>query len=302
MREIIKLKITFSILTLFSLVAGVFIFQDYAIGVGLSVSPGTILIQDFPVGEFYDFSEQKNYDIRISNEAETPHTYALAAEKPSNSQSSATGFYDFAHPEWFYFEVETIFVDALENESVGIFMDIPEADGWYNHHWLLGISVMPLPGELQGGTISLGAYLLFRFETEPKEGVVPTLAENEMVLVPSTIVFDDVEPGELYQKKVKLYHPFQIEKKCDIYPLDPSSEVAKWTILISKGHSRLQNHDWVVYDSTVNLQPNQPCDLDIYLQTPPGNVRPTEEILIFEAFNIDKKAFLRIKTNFKEKE
>ncbi|MBN1756556.1 hypothetical protein JW877_10160, partial [bacterium] len=87
-------------------------------GVGLSVAPGTILIEDFPVGDFYDFQEERNYTIRIRNGDDTPHTYTLKAERPSESESRATGFYDIPYPEWFYLEVETVTVAAGEEENV----------------------------------------------------------------------------------------------------------------------------------------------------------------------------------------
>ncbi|MBN1755125.1 hypothetical protein JW877_02825, partial [bacterium] len=185
-------------------------------------------------------------------------------------------------------------------ENVRMFMEIPEDQGWYNHHWLLGISALPIPDpEIPGGSISLGAYLLYRFETEADAKAVPTVGHNELVIVPSTLIFNDVVPGELYQKQVKIYHPFRTGKKCYVESLDPASDVAKWTILPSPGYPRLQNSEWIAYDSSLVLSPDQPSTFDIFLQTPPTDLTKTHEILLFMPQGTGTKSFLRVKINFK---
>lgn len=240
-------------------------------GMGLKVSPGTILLREFPVGDSFDFEEKRNLTLTIKNDNSSTYKYAISPEKPSQSNSDATGYFDIADPDWFSVEPATLSIEAHDVGYAKMYMEIPEDENWYNRHWLLGVSILPISSsKRQGTSIALGGYLLYRFETESKRklSIYPKCETQEIVPVPSRVHFDSVEPGKTYIKKVRLAHSYTHNKKFEAYPLPPSSEVAKLTILTKSPYTRLQNHSWLEYDKDISLRQDQFSDFVLRLHIP----------------------------------
>jgi hypothetical protein len=264
-------------------------------GARIRVRPPTILLQEAPVGELYDFELLRGQYITIGP-IEGNRTYELIAEPASHGGSQATGFVDFPDGSWFQLEKDTVFVASETEENVRMWMDIPLNDGYYNHHWLLGIALNPVTPPGSREQIQVGAYLLFRIETEAKAGVVPICAEREVVSAPSMLVFEDANPGEEITKVVELFSGYSSSQMAKVYPLDPSSPVAQLTILGTPGFQRLQDPSWLEYPTeTVIPGTNEPGGpFPITLKIPKGEqIRRFEEILMIETKN-SQPAFIRI--------
>ncbi len=270
---------------------------------GISIRPGTILLQDAPVGDLYDFYERRMQSIKIGP-AEKDIAYNLYPEKASEGGTKATGFYDFPEPEWFILEKETLEVREGEVGEVRMWLEIPAEDGLYNHHWLLGIPVTPISIPGRGAQIQVGAYLLFRIETEAKSGVVPICAPEEIVAVPSKLEFLEILPGEEITKVVTLFQGRDMSGLYTVKRLDPESDVARLTILGTPGFPRLSEPGWIEYPDTVVIpgadEGGGPFPVTVNI--PSGaQVRRFEEILMFEKVetriqtgNETRPAFLRI--------
>ncbi len=77
--------------------------------------------------------------------------------------------------------------------------------------------------------------------------------------------------------------------------LEPESDVAKLTILTKAGFVRLNNFEWLTYDTLVTLKEGY-GSMKIKLYIPEGSeevVNNLEELLLLKSD--DKKAFLRIR-------
>ena len=234
-----------SIFTLCILISAVTVFAS-----GISVKPGTILIQEVPLGETYDFETRRGQKIVIGPVA-TDKTYALYAEPASTGGSEATGFFDFPEPNWFDLEMDTIDIATGEEGHVAMWMTIPDDEGLYNHHWLLGIPITPVVEPGTGEQIQIGVYLLYRIETEAKAGVVPSCARDEVVTAPSRMVFQDVLPGSESSEVIQLFQGRDKSLLFNVHPLDPTSPVAQLTILGTPGFPRLANPEWLEYPEEV---------------------------------------------------
>ncbi len=264
-------------------------------GSRMRVKPPTILLQEAPVGEYYDFGLRRGQHITIGPMPKD-RIFKLAVEPASQGGSQATGYVDFPEPTWFELDKDSVFVQAGTEETVDMWMSIPEDDGLYNHHWLLGIALNPVavPGNFE--QIQTGAYLLFRIETEAKAGVVPICADNEIVSAPSMVVFSDVQPGKETSQTIELFSGFQKSQLVSIQPLDPTSPVAQLTILGTSGFPRLNNPEWLEYpaETVIPGEEEGGGPFPITLKIPQDEqIRQFEEILIIES-EYCRPAFIRI--------
>ena len=272
----------------------------FAAGAGIRVSPGTMLLHDTPVGETFDFAKERGQSIRIGP-VERVMTYALHPEPASEGGTQATGYYDFPDASWFSISVDTVSIEKGGVAEIPMWLEIPDDEGYYNHHWLLGIPVSPISGE-GGMQLQVGGYLLFRFETESREGVVPRCADNEVVAVPSIVRESEVTAGDTRELVVDL---FSGAEKAGIYTverLDPASEVAEYTILGRPGYPRLSNPEWIEYPDTVVIPGREEGSgpLPITINIPPdARFRRFEEILLLKG-GYTRPAFIRIQVIMKQ--
>ena len=272
-----------------------------AFGLGFRVSPGTILLHDAPVGKPYDFAAERNQTIRIGP-VNYDMTYEIHAEPASVGNSSATGFFDFPNADWFSFAAETVSIAAGEVAELPMWLNIPKDEGLYNHHWLLGIPVTPIASGKGAAQIQVGGYLQFRFETEAKADVVPKCAQNELVAVPSTVRFEDMLPGMERIEIPKLFHGRAHALMYSVERLDPSSDVARITILGTPGYPRLTHPEWIEYPKEIVVPGSSEGGgpFPITINIPEGaQVRRFEEILLLKN-DQTRPAFIRILVDIKQ--
>lgn len=282
------MRLRFWHLILLAIISSVF-------ALGFRISPGTILLYDAPVGKPYDFAMERNQTIRIGP-VEGEITYELHSEKPSMGNSSATGYFDFPEPIWFSFGAETITVEAGKISEIPMWLNIPMDEGLYNHNWLLGIPVTPIAVAKGATQIQVGGYLQFRIETQAKENVIPKCGLNEIVAVPSKLAFENMQPGIERVEVATLFHEKLNSSLYTVERLDPSSDVAKLTILGSPSYPRLTNPEWIEYPKEIVIPGSDEGGgpLPITLKIPAdAQVRRFEEILLIKS-NKTKTAFLRV--------
>ncbi|HDG67622.1 MAG TPA: hypothetical protein ENG11_00555 [candidate division Zixibacteria bacterium] len=276
--------------------AAVFLAIAVAFGVGISVSPGTFLIQDVPVGKKFDISEKVGYVIRIGRNSGAG-VYVLTPRRPSEDGTKATGFYDFPDPSWFHLQRDTLSLAADSTSYTKMWLELPDDPSLYNRHFLLGVDVSPTL-ESTKGMIAVGAYLLYRFETEPKEGVVPELPAGEMAFVPSVVEFDSLGRRANVSRTLKLFRGGEVKTRVKLYRLDPESEVAKYTILLTPGYRRAPE-GIVLFPDQITIDPKEGGKLFVQVayDKPPKH-KHLEEIIIAES-QFGEKAFLRVHINLK---
>jgi len=261
----------------------------------MRVVPGTILMQEAPVGETYDFAESRGQSITIGP-VERDGSYLLMAQPASEGGCQATGFYDFPNADWFILAADSVYVEQGKATQVPMWLEIPDNEGYYNHHWLLGISVNSSVAGLKGNVIQPGVYLLFRFETESNPDAVPVCAQEEIVCAPSALKLSELHVGDTVNSVLKLYQGNTMARLYTVSRLDPTSDVAKLTIKGTPGFPRLSNPEWVEYPDTIVI-PGVKEGAGVFPVTvniPSGSqVRRFEEILMIEGVG-SRPAFIRI--------
>ena len=183
-----------------------------------------------------------------------------------------------------------------ETDTIPIWLSIPEDDGYYNHHWILGIPITPAIAAASGTQLQVGAYLLYKFETEAKTGVIPKCATNEIVVVPSVIEFLDLSPGDSITKVAEIFQGGEKARLCSIERLDPNSEIAIYTIEGTPGFPRLTDTSWVEYPDIIVIPGSEEGGgiFPVTVKIPrDAQVRRFEEILLLKGENI-QPAFVRI--------
>ncbi len=260
-------------------------------GVGISITPGTFLLQDVPVGKKYDITATKGFVVRIDR-AYSSGVYIIKPVIPSADGTKATGFFDFPGTEFFHFERDTLILsDEIKTQSA-MWMHLPDDPSLYNRHFLLGVDVSPTV-ESTSGMLAVGAYLLFRFETEPKTGVVPKLPSGEAVFVPSVIRFDSLGSEANVSQNLKFFVGSKTARKAKFYRLDPESDVAKLTILPTTGFRRAPEGT-VFFPAEIRLDENGAGNF--FVQVAFEKKLPfklLEEIILAELPD-GTKAFLRV--------
>ena len=254
---------------------------------GIKITPGTILIQNIPVGKQFDFFDEQGLTIKIYNTDDYPKRYLLSPNRPGEMNTTVTGYFDIFDPSWFSLDTNSVIVPPKDTAEIGMRVHIPDNPSWYNRHWLVGIDVSEdTTGKaLPGQAIIMGAYLLYRLETEPSDEVVPETIGEEIITVPSVLDFGKVRHGEKYQKTMTVYQKVEPTMHMEIHPLDPESDVAKLTILINQPYQRVKDPDWFSYKKRLSVRNGEGKELKITLNVPEnaGEVgRYYEEILLLD--------------------
>ncbi len=271
------------------------LFMSGLIAASITVSPGTLVLFDAPVGSRYDFARQQGQSIRIGP-VDKATTYILSPEPASYGGAQATGYFDFPEPEWFILEAESVTIPKGESDTIPMWLSIPEDDGYYNHHWILGIPITPAVTATSRTQLQVGAYLLYRFETEAKAEVVPKCAPDEVVVVPSVIEFLDLSPGDSVTEVAEIFQGVEKAQLCSVERLDPKSEVATYTIEGTSGFPRLADTSWVEYPDIIVIPGTEEGGgiFPVTVKIPrDAQVRRFEEILILKGEGI-RPAFVRI--------
>ena len=163
---------------------------------GLAVQPGGLLIRDVVPGETYDLKAITGVGLTVFNRDSRPHTYVLAAHRPSEvgNRRLPLGYSDIPDPSWFWFEVGEVTVPAQGSSEVRMYLMIPDDERYYNQHWSVSVGVVGKPGQAE--MLTLAAYP--RFEIETKTALRDQLRlkpAGEIGLCPSQIVLSGVAPG-----------------------------------------------------------------------------------------------------------
>ena len=282
--------------TFFLFVIFILLLSNILFSFGLSVTPATIVIQDVEIGKVYDLEAEKVLRIKIQNNAEMGFRYVVNANIPSESGTQATGYFDFIEPEWCWFDKETLDIEAGGEGYIRLYFEIPKDVSFYNRHWLLGITVDPIT-TLSGNptTVALAAYLLYRIETVSNTNIEKVNLYDQMITLPSSVIFDNVVNGKKYIREINIKNTGK--NRVNIYRLDPESSVAQLTILTSPGFRRLNNQEWLNYDKEVSLNDEGDGKFQLSLNIPEETKLNIayEELIILERITDQKKAFIRVK-------
>ncbi|MFH1095958.1 MAG: hypothetical protein V1749_00420 [Candidatus Desantisbacteria bacterium] len=129
----------------------------------IQVVPGKLLITDVPVGRQYEVS----VPLTIINYGQDEQRYVLSTIKPSTMGADIeTGYIEIPDEHWFYFATETTTIKPGDFGQVRMYINIPNEEGYYNQHWVVGFRVATDSGTQS--SFALALYPKYWIETEAK--------------------------------------------------------------------------------------------------------------------------------------
>lgn len=285
---------------IFILITTIFILGTHlpAFGIGIKVWPGSMIIQNSPLGEIYDLDKEKGIKLKITNEDEIAHTYSITAYQPSNIGSEgAIGYLDIPNPEWLYFEKSEIKIGANSEGETKMYLKVPQEDKYYNQHWVVSVGVETKPEA--GGMFVLACYPRFLIETQSKEDLTEK-PYGSIAFAPSVVIFDAVQYGSLKKAKIKIYNNDIIKHSYKIEPLDRDSEAAKRWISLSSGYNWIPESKWITPgEAEITIPPQKNYELTVTLDIPKQEDnygRKWEEIFLVTP-DMGKTGFFRVQIN-----
>ncbi len=241
---------------------------DRAKGVGLSVAPGGLAIQQVTPGRTYDLAQRSGVVLRISNHDSRPRTYRLSANKPSavGNRKWLPGYLEIPDPTWFWFEQDQVTVQPEGEGVVKMYLKVPEGEQYNNQHWTVSIGVQGVsqPGEM----LALAAYPRYQIETESKQdiGAIPA---GPLGLKPSVLGFEDLPLGKRQEGRITLYNNDAKRQRYTLavktIPVDPTRE----QIVPSPGYAWIPEPRWVsVRKRRVTVEGHQNRAVGVRLDIP----------------------------------
>lgn len=136
---------------------------------GLSVEPGSLLIQHVTLGRTYDLFHDLNVPIVIRHKGDSPCTYCLSTHKPSEIGKLVEGYTDIFDPSWLWFDKNEVTILPNGSATIQMYLRVPKDDRFYNQHWTVGIKVESKPE--YGKIFVLGVISRIHLETEINEDI-----------------------------------------------------------------------------------------------------------------------------------
>lgn len=261
-----------------------------ALGAGLTVEPGGLLIQKVPVGEVYDLSKETGIVLKIHNRIDSARTYRISAQKPSAAGSGqwTEGYQEIPDPGILSFDKSDVTIEPQGIGEVRLYLKIPEYLRYYNQHWAVTVAVegQPAPGEL----FALAAYPLFEIETVSRNGIGEK-PWGKIGVEPSSLILKATEKG-----KIKIYNN---EDKGHKYSLriDMSTDTSSTRqIGLSPGYRNVPEVGWIDMshkELAIKRDGVQEVSLTARLPDKPSPSGPWEAILWVES-DSGEKAFIRL--------
>ena len=215
----------------------IFIAGQSVLAAGMSVNMGIELLQQVPLGESYLLKPV----LIIYNKSDKANTFVLTTVKPSTGLGTTLGYSDFPELNWMSFEKSQIKIPPNGNDSVRVYLSIPQEDKYYNQHWSVYISVAAGAG---GGNISLACYPKILIETENK--LSPKQKNNSLLgLEPSVVKFENTPSDRKNPiKKIRIFNNSSKKQVYHISVLESKSCVEK-RIFQTPGYSWVPDSNWI---------------------------------------------------------
>ena len=162
-----------------------------------------------------------------------------------SGQRPVEGYSDIPDPKWLRFERNEVILGPDETGEIKMYLDVPNHDGYYNQHWMIGIGVKGKPKE--GEAIALAVYPKYFVETESK----PDLLDKPYGLTgirPSIITLVDVPLSE--NRKMAQIELFNNDIEPHQYRIGaflPMNGYEKG-ILISPSYQWVPDPNWVILE------------------------------------------------------
>ena len=144
---------------------------------GLSVTPGKVILSNVPLGRKVDTQQLGGSLLIISNQSPFTQTYSLSIHKPFEvGMKCSEDYQEIPDPEWVYFvnpdrkrerEINEIEIEGGQSKEVALYLKIPEREEYYNQRYEAIIKIVSKPGK--GEFLSLALYPRLQITTKTKE-------------------------------------------------------------------------------------------------------------------------------------
>lgn len=263
-----KNKIILGLTMLLFFNSSLFAEEESKPSLGLSVSPGGMMLQKVKLGEEYDIYGKSGVALTIENKDNSPHTYIIRALKPSETGNKKwlKGYAEIPDANWFWVEKNEVLVEAQSKEEVKMYLKIPAEDKYYNQRWTVSLEVK---GKSEPGRVlSLAVYPRYQIETESKSGLKEKPC-GAVGLEPNTLIFENIALKNKEKKKLTVYNNDIIPHCYTINSEVINLEAGREQIFPSPGYSWIPNPKWVkISPRQVKVMPGESKELTITANIP----------------------------------
>jgi hypothetical protein len=232
---------------------------------GLRVSPGALSLQHAAVGEETDLE----IEMLITNYSETERMFLITPQRPSKvTERWLKGYAEIPDPDWFYFDQDRIRIGPGEEARVGMHLNIPDQEEYYNQRWVVYVDVTTETEE--GETFKAAVRPNYMIETLAKEDV-EARPYGELGLAPSVVRPEEVETGRRTRASFRLYNNEETRRTYTLNSYIPQATRERQDISGSPGYQWIEDENWVrPARRRVRLGPGQVREVALNILVPEG--------------------------------
>ena len=266
-------------------------------GMGLSVMPGEMVIQNVMPGKEFDVLEKAGITLTISNNSDKARTYLIAPASPESlSLRNITGYSPLPDPRWLRLEKEEVEISPFSQKQIKMFIAIPQGDKYFNQKWCTALSVSSKPGEKE--KLALQVTPIYYIETTRKEDLVEAPAGKTGV-VPGVIKLNRLPLG-LNKKaaKFRIYNNDQKIHRYKVYVYMPAFDPYTRKVISSPNYFWIRDGKWIrPLKKRVRIKPGESKDIEFDINIPQErrNAKKLYEALVFVESDLGEISFVRVK-------
>ena len=201
----------------------------------LKVGPAGFIIHNVVPGKDYDVYKATGLQLTIYNDSTEAKTYLLSAHRPSEGGTWEKGYLEIPDAQWCRFEHDEVTIAANSNAYARFNLKIPDAERYYNQHWVVTLNIAGKPGP--GGGMGVAINVRAQIETKSRADLKGVIPDGPIGVVPAVITLNVKEKGE-----VVIFNNSATNETYKIYPLADKDKFQKY---ISSGFSALPEPDWL---------------------------------------------------------
>ncbi|MBN2483054.1 MAG: hypothetical protein JXD21_02470 [Candidatus Omnitrophica bacterium] len=274
-------------------------------GVGLSVMPGEMVVQNIVPGEPFDLGEKADIGLIVRNQSDKTRSYKIAVTQPSQLRlKNVKGYSVLPDPSWLQLEKDTIEVGPFSQGTVKMVIHVPDDPQYFNQKWAVALSVTSVPKANE--KINLRVTPVYYIETVANSEIL-TPPAGRLGVSPGAINLGIITLGEHKDvAKIKIYNNDTKAHVYSISPFVPTQESGSRKIIVSPNYFWIYEKEWISAQvPKVKIGPKKSKEIAINLTIPdvPVYVKKLFEGLIFiEALDDETLSdFVRVKMNTRKK-
>jgi hypothetical protein len=270
-------------------------------GVGLSVMPGEMVVQNIVPGEPFDLGEKADIGLIVRNQSDKTRSYKIAVTQPSELRlKNVKGYSVLPDLSWLQLEKDTVEVGPFSQGTVKMVIYVPDDPRYFNQKWAVALSVTSVPKANE--KINLRVTPVYYIETVSNTEI-ETPPAGRLGVSPGTINLGIITLGEHKDvAKIKIYNNDSRAHVYSIYTFVPTQGSGSRKIIVSPNYFWIYEKGWVsARVPKVKIAPGRSKEIAIDLNIPDVWIyakKLFEGLIFIEALDDETISnFVRVKMN-----